>query len=222
MSTNFLQWNAPQANQETDAEYLADTQRANGAPVGAVFPSPLANKLFYQMSTMCTAIADALVSFGESPSDANLATLTALMEKYLSIPTITLKEGNGSTVYSVSPSLSLSDVDASALAYTVVIPVGSKLAIWASGSVYVNAIPIDATMALYDSEPGTQILAQSITPGNDLPTAFAMNTVIAGDGNSHTIKLQWTQGTVSGGNTMFLQNTPPGLATMLFMLMRAN
>jgi len=85
MSTNFLQWNPTEANQETDAEYTADTLRAGGATVDALFPSPLANKLFFQASTMAAAIAQFMVAQGISASDSNLATLadnisTAIMQ----------------------------------------------------------------------------------------------------------------------------------------------
>lgn len=78
-STNFEQWNPGQANQQDDATYLADPQRTGGAPLDAIFASPLANKLFYQLTTFVTAFANMLVAKGYSPSDANLAVLTALL-----------------------------------------------------------------------------------------------------------------------------------------------
>lgn len=74
-ATNFLQWNPGSANQESDATYLADSLRSGGATVNAILGSPLANKLFYQASTMVTAIADAMVAQGINASDVSLSTL---------------------------------------------------------------------------------------------------------------------------------------------------
>lgn len=76
-TNNFLQWNPNQANQETDSQYNADSQRSGGAPVGVIFPSALANKLFYQLATMVAAMASYLVAQGQNAQDGNLATLAA-------------------------------------------------------------------------------------------------------------------------------------------------
>jgi hypothetical protein len=51
----FLQWNPNETNQETDAQYLADSQRASGAVNDTPLPAPLGNKAFYQWSTFCAA-----------------------------------------------------------------------------------------------------------------------------------------------------------------------
>lgn len=80
--TNFLQWNPSQVNQEADASYLTDTQRVGGAVTG-IFPSDLANKLFYQVSTFIVALATALVNKGYEMQDANLATLVTAMANIL-------------------------------------------------------------------------------------------------------------------------------------------
>jgi len=76
MSTNFLVFNPSQANQETDAQYAADATRAGGAAVNQEFPSPTANKLFYQLSIMIAALAQFIVAQGYSAEDSNLSTLT--------------------------------------------------------------------------------------------------------------------------------------------------
>jgi hypothetical protein len=75
MSTNFLQFNPTEANQETDPQYLADVTRVGGAAVDQVFPSPTANKLFYQLSMMVVALARFIVAQGYSASDSDLPTL---------------------------------------------------------------------------------------------------------------------------------------------------
>jgi hypothetical protein len=78
-TTNAQQWNPTQANQETDAAYTADAQRSGGAVDLTEFPSALANKLFYQVSTYITALGTMLANKGYSNNDANLANLTTVM-----------------------------------------------------------------------------------------------------------------------------------------------
>lgn len=97
-STNFLQWNSGESNQETDAEYLADAQRTEGFQTNQKVPSPLLNKILYQSSTFVTAFANALVNAGYSPSDANLATLTDLIQAVLG-----LNSGYESLAFTATP-----------------------------------------------------------------------------------------------------------------------
>ena len=77
-TTNALQWNPTQANQESDTAYAADSERTGGA-VSGQFPSATANKLFYQLSTYITALATMLANKGYSNNDSNLANLVAAM-----------------------------------------------------------------------------------------------------------------------------------------------
>ena len=83
MGSNFIQWNPGAVNQENDATYEADTMRSGGATVGVPMPSPLANKLFYQLSTLAAALAGAMADKGYTVSDANLAALQAVMDNLL-------------------------------------------------------------------------------------------------------------------------------------------
>jgi hypothetical protein len=82
-TTNALQWNPTAANQETDAEYLADAQRLGGATDPSLFDAALANKLFYQCTTYIDALFTAFANKGFTTSDANLATLTAQCGNFL-------------------------------------------------------------------------------------------------------------------------------------------
>lgn len=79
MSTNFLQWNPTQANQENDSAYLADPQRTGGSPTGVDFPSATANKLFYQVSTFIAALANSLSNKGYNPTDASVSSLEGVL-----------------------------------------------------------------------------------------------------------------------------------------------
>lgn len=100
-STNFLQWNPGAANQENDAVYAADGQRTGGATLNAPFPSALANKLFYQVTTMVAALANALVVKGYSPQDANLTALQTVLGNLITTQDltngVTLGPSNGVT-----------------------------------------------------------------------------------------------------------------------------
>lgn len=77
-TTNFLQWNPTASNQESDAAYTSDAQRTGGASSGE-FPSPTANKLFYQSSTFVTALGQMLATKGYTTSDADISVLTAVL-----------------------------------------------------------------------------------------------------------------------------------------------
>jgi hypothetical protein len=82
-TTNLLQWNPAAANQETDAAYLADSTRADGAVDPTIFLSVLANKAFFQWSTYLTALFTAFAAKGFTTSDSNLSTLTAQCAHFL-------------------------------------------------------------------------------------------------------------------------------------------
>lgn len=78
-STNFLQWNPPQNNQQSDGTYNADPSRTGGAGVNGIFASALANKAFHQWSTFVTAFCNMLVTKGYTTSDASLSTLQGVL-----------------------------------------------------------------------------------------------------------------------------------------------
>lgn len=82
-TTNALQWNPTAANQETDVQYSADSQRAGGATNPSVFEAELANKLFFQLSTYVTALFQAFAAKGFTTSDSNINTLTATCSNFL-------------------------------------------------------------------------------------------------------------------------------------------
>lgn len=81
-SNNFLQWNAGKVNQDTDGEYVLETQRVEGA-VSGLFPSKLANKLFYQCSIMVAAMGEMMKGKGFEMSDAVFADLITSLSHIL-------------------------------------------------------------------------------------------------------------------------------------------
>lgn len=78
-TNNFQQWNPTAANQESDATYTGDALRSGGATSGAIFPSPTANKLFFQLAQMTCGLAGMMANKGYNVSDANLANLIAAL-----------------------------------------------------------------------------------------------------------------------------------------------
>lgn len=82
-TTNLLQWNPTAANQETDAEYAADSQRSGGATDPSLFDATLANKMFYQLSTYLTALFTAFANKGFGTSDASLLALVSQCANFL-------------------------------------------------------------------------------------------------------------------------------------------
>jgi hypothetical protein len=78
-STNFIQFNPTGANQESDVEYVADSQRSGGYGTDNIVPSPLLNKATYQPTTFCAAFGQMMAAKGYSTSDANVAVLAAVL-----------------------------------------------------------------------------------------------------------------------------------------------
>lgn len=102
-STNAQQWNPNASNQETDAQYTADSQRAQGAQNTSIFLSITANKMFYQLSTYLTALFQAFADKGFTTSDSNLNTLTAVCANFLT----SVDVRSGLTVLAYAPNIAL-------------------------------------------------------------------------------------------------------------------
>ena len=83
MSSNFLVFDPTGANAETDAQYLVDANRLSGVVDNTEFYAALANKLFYQTSIMCAALAQSLANKGYVISDANYAALITALSNLL-------------------------------------------------------------------------------------------------------------------------------------------
>lgn len=93
-SNNLLQWNPTKANQENDAAYLTDAQRSGGAPNGQIFASLTANKLFYQLTTFVSAMAQMLAAKGYAISDADISALIVVLSDIVTKPELPLVQTN--------------------------------------------------------------------------------------------------------------------------------
>ena len=73
-TTNFVQFNTSKNNMQNDQQYQSNNTRINGLTTGLA-DSKLHNKLFYQLSTLSTAIASFINNKGYDANDDNLSTL---------------------------------------------------------------------------------------------------------------------------------------------------
>lgn len=161
-TTNFLQWNPGQSNQESDAQYLIDTQRTGGAQVKDQFASPLANKLFYQNSTFIAAMCQMLAGKGYSTSDADLGALASVLANLLT--NADLRNGFVTLPYSATPAYDLSQ--------------GGAFGITLSGNItptITNALPgqLVAFFFKQDATGGRTVTWPANTSGGYQPTPAA-------------------------------------------------
>lgn len=70
MSTNFLQHNPTETNQEDDPTYANDTTRTGGLGVDQIVPSKWMNKALYQTTTMVAALGQMMSAKGYSNADS--------------------------------------------------------------------------------------------------------------------------------------------------------
>jgi hypothetical protein len=80
---NFQIWDQPKTNIQSDSTYASDPQRSNGAAVSGLFGSPLANKLFYQLSVMVNALATIMQNKTYDMLDTNPANLQTALSNLL-------------------------------------------------------------------------------------------------------------------------------------------
>lgn len=167
-TTNMQQWNPNAANQETDAQYAADSQRAQGAQNTSIFMSPTANKMFYQMSTYLTALFQAFANKGYTTSDSNLNTLTAVCANFLTTvdvrsgltpvayaPSMGLNTGNTNGFYiTVSGNIAITSVTGAAVGQLVVMMYqqGGGGGVVTFPSNFVGAITPDPTAATVSAQ----------------------------------------------------------------------
>lgn len=136
------------------------------------------------------------------------------------VPTITLKKGSAAGNYT-SASTSYVDVDATNLAYTVTIPLGWKLAVQASAPVGQLTAAGGLGISLFDSATIVEQVLVPATFGTTAQLSVSLSWVINGDGNSHTVKLQYK--TSNASDSVLISNSSATLLpTMVFTLTPSN
>jgi hypothetical protein len=159
-SSNFVQWNPTTSpntgNQQNDSAFA--TTAANGAAVNAIFPSNVANKLFYQLSTFVSALAGALAAQGLNLSDASISTLQSVLTSIV--------------VSGVGSSPTLGDVTCNSLNTSSLLSTTGL----ASGGGIVSgkaAPPTAGSYAIYDS---TGALLSGVAPGTKILLSTAVSS----------------------------------------------
>lgn len=174
--------------------------------------------------------AGAFITFngaGGTPSSLTLTNATGLPLSTGVTGTIT-NSNNGVTMVQKKGSLggsytstsnSLVDVDATNLSYTVTIPTGYKLHITASGSIGHTNASGSGQAAITDTSTSTVLNDVTMNfPIAGGTLSLFLNAILTGDGNSHTIRLQY----LAGANTIFFVNSGTQTPIMTFMLMPSN
>ena len=100
-TTTVLRFDPNQTNCQTDAEYLADSNRADGFGTDAIWPSPLANKILSQSSNYLYSLFTAFAQKGFTTNDDNVPLLTAVCANFLT--TADILPGVVSVAYSPTP-----------------------------------------------------------------------------------------------------------------------
>jgi len=119
------------------------------------------------------------------------------MLNIVATPTSMRFKGTGTGNYTTS-SPTFTPVDSTNLKYVLIIPIGWKLIINASGQVGNNTgTPVaGAAVAIFDGSTVLHAIgATSVSPG--ITTPFALTSIVTGDGLSHTIELQFATGNIA-------------------------
>lgn len=133
------------------------------------------------------------------------------------LPTMTFKKGSGGANYT-STSTFLVNVDTTNLQYVVTIPTGWKLLINSSGSGTTATAVANLFVAITDG--GSTISQMQVTPSAaSVFSGWALNGIIAGDGNSHTIDLAFATSNASDAATILNGSSIP---VMTFSLTPSN
>jgi hypothetical protein len=178
--------------------------------------------------TGATTANPATVSCSASGTDANInlnliskgtGTVQANGVAISAAPTITIKKGTGLGNYTTA-STTYVRVDATNLAYTVVVPVGQKIMIWSSFTHNPSAASTNMNVALADgTADNTGILVESLFQSSGGFFPGNLSWVLIGDGASHTFNLQFKT-TASSNN--ILNSSATSIPVMTFWMGPAN
>ena len=108
MSTNFLPFNPLEINQETDAEWAADSTRSGGIAVDQLLPSPMLNKAWFQTSAMAVAIANFIANVtGATVTDNQAAALIEQLGEAVNSAAFCGTSGGSANAQTLTPTIPL-------------------------------------------------------------------------------------------------------------------
>lgn len=134
---------------------------------------------------------------------------------------ITVKKGGPSGNYTTT-STGYVNVDATNLVYSVVIPVGWKLSVVATASMFVTTAAVNIGLAIADlaAVPNVVVEYEPLPAATTAVVPVSLAWVQAGDGNTHSYYLQFK--TTNASSTAVLQNSGQVIPIMVFTLMPSN
>lgn len=182
MSNNILQWNPAKNNQESDASYSADSMRTGGAVPG-IFAKELANKLFYQVTTVCSALGEMMSNKGYTISDADITVLITALANILTKADFgttsgTVCQGNDSRFFAS----------------------GTKLFFWqdtAPTGWTIDASAADAVLAVKGGSNAYNVVAGGVQAGTWTQPDHIHSYSFATGSPSGTIEARYPDGTAS-------------------------
>lgn len=137
--------------------------------------------------------------------------------------TMVQKSGTGNGTNYTTASTTYVDVDATNLNYNVTVPSGYKLQVTVAGTIFNNTAYGGSYASLYDNSTSTrlsEINLQETSVAAGYPVPFSLTNILTGDGNSHSIRLQFKDG---GGGTCGIGNASTTFTVfMTFILMPSN
>src|SRR5208282_2105258 len=145
---------------------------------------------------------------------------------------LTFKTGSGVGDYTGNNTLAFISVDTTNLCAQIVVPIGWKLKVDASGALGTNTAAVTTAIALADAGAtcgsggvtalsGTQRHYLPSGVGTNYAGGFAVNYVLTGDGNVHSISLVAL--TSAGADAWVVQNSAATVSpSMTFLLMPSN
>lgn len=179
--TNVLQWNPTGANQETDAQYLADSQRAGGATNPSLFDARLANKLFYQLTTYMEALFTAFANKGFATSDADLSALITQCANF--VTTADLLPGLQNVLY--APVVQFNCLQATGFQVTLIGDIGVNVA-WAHvGQTITFAFTQDG-VGNHNVSTSANVVSMG-TPSKAANATSVQTFIVLGDNKLHPI-----------------------------------
>jgi hypothetical protein len=187
-TTNFLQWNPNATNQETDAQYSADSSRENGWITNSIVPSPTLNKAMFQVSTMIAALAQMLANKGFSPEDSNLAALVSVLTNIQT--TADLKAPLQTVPFSLAMTFDASQANAFEVQVTTGTGIGNytfSLINTTPGQIITLIFVMTVNSARNLTYPANVIGGSPVT--RTLGTTNIQQFFVASDGNAHAISM---------------------------------
>lgn len=196
----------------TGAGFFAKTTTPNGVSVkfvgNQIQNSVDANYLGFTNIQNFTSIGD------ESDSLTGTTPLANLFGQQ-----ITYKVGSGGGDYTTT-STNYVAVDGTNLAASIFIPTGWKLAVSASGAIQSDTAAAQVFTAIADGATPV-VVNTSLSSAASLPINFSLNTVIAGNGATHSIDLRFK--TAAGADAAHILNSAGnGIPQMVLTLMPSN